>query len=150
MEPDLSQTNGRYSRAASEARSKNPLGVSRKEGWLVLTVAAGAGVLLAVSFQAHSWEWGGIIRLVSQIGFLVLLVTVISGIAPARGVHPVGHRLRLLVAGAFATLVAVIGGWFWTVPQVHGASWTVTTTVAIIAVMPLALIGVQLIAKGRK
>lgn len=148
MESDRTQTNNRFSSAAHEARGRTPIGVARKEGWLVLTVAAGAGVLLAVSFQAHSWEWGGIIRLLTQIGFLVLLVTVISQLAAARGVHPAGHRLRMVLAGAFATVVAVIGGWFWIVPPTHHTSRFITTAVAVLAVMPLALRGAQLIAKA--
>ncbi|GAA2115099.1 hypothetical protein GCM10009824_12830 [Kocuria atrinae] len=113
-------------------------------------MAAGAAALLAVSFQAHSWEWGGLIRLLSQIAFLILLFVVISRIAAARGVHPVGHRLRLLGAGVFSTVVAMIAGWFWTVPQTHDTSWVVTTAVAVIAVVPLLLIGGQLVMRGSR
>lgn len=141
-------SSGRFTEAARVARTRPPKGVSRREGWLILIQALGGGALLSISFQSHAWEWGGIIRFLAQGAFLAMIIMVTGQLAAARGVHPLGHRRRVILAGVLPVLVAAIGGWFWIVPPSHDTPWPVTTAVAILSIVPFAAVGLQLISKG--
>lgn len=150
MEETETRGKGRLSETAHAARVSNPRGVSPKEGWLILLQASGIAVLLTVTFQSHSWEWGGIIRLLTQGAFLVFIVVVTSRMAMARRVHPLGHKRRILLAHILPVLAALIGGWFWTVPPSHDTSWGATTAVAVLSCLPLAAVGLHLISQGNR
>lgn len=104
----------------------------------------------AVLFQALAFEWGGILR-------FALLFLMIFGLAwlglqrrGAEGVHPRGHRRAVLLAGAWAFLVATVAGWFWIAQGEHTVGWPLTTAVSALAFAPLVLVGWRLVrAAGR-
>lgn len=146
----MTRGKGDFTQAVQAARTRTPRGISPKEGWLTLVHAMGITALLAITFQSHSWEWGGIIRLLTQGAFLVFIIAITSRIAMARRVHPRGHERRNILAGTLPFLAAVIGGWFWIVPSSHDMSWMVTTAVAVLSCLPLAAVGLHLIVQGNR
>ena len=148
MEETGTKGRGHFAQAAQAARARTPRGVSPKEGWLILLEAGGIATFLTITFQSHSWEWGGIIRFLAQGAFLVFIVVITSRMARARRVHPLGHKRRTILAGLLPVLAALIGGWFWTVPSSHDTSWVVTTAVAVLSCLPLAAVGLHLISQG--
>lgn len=139
-----------FTHTAHLAQSGNPRNISKAEGWLLVVQSMGIAVLLAVSFQSHLWEWGGIIRMLAQIVFIILIILVSRGLAKTRRVHPRGFKWRLTCAGILPVVVAVIGGWFWTAPTFHDTSWIITTAVAVGASLPGALVGLELVVRGNK
>ena len=139
-----------YTHTAHLAQSGNPRNISQAEGGLLVVQSMGIAVLLAVSFQSHLWEWGGIIRMLAQIVFIILIILVSRGLAKTRRVHPRGFKRRLTCAGILPVVVAVIGGWFWTAPTFHDTSWIITTAVAVGASLPGALVGLELVVRGNK
>ncbi len=139
-----------FTHTAHLAQSGNPRNISQAERWLLVVQSMGIAVLLAVSFQSHLWEWGGIIRMLAQIVFIILIILVSRGLAKTRRVHPRGFKWRLTCAGILPVVVAVIGGWFWTAPTFHDTSWIITTAVAVGASLPGALVGLELVVRGNK
>lgn len=139
----------RFSSAAARSRTTAPRGVSATEGWWLVVIAVGLGVSHAFIYQSHAFEWGGILR------SLVLLLS-ITGLAwvgmrasAARRVRPRGHGRLLGLAGAWGVLVVLVAGWFWIVPaQGHEVGWVVTSLVAVIGVLPIALVGLRLVRLG--
>lgn len=150
MEPTQGTRQGRFSRAAAEARSKAPAGVSSREGWFIVGYAVVAAVALSVIFNVQSSEWSGVIRIGAQAIFLVLVILLTTRIANARGVHPRGFRRRLLVSVAIVVVFAVMGGWFWIVPDSHSTPWYVVTALTVLCLLPLAAVGLELVRAGRK
>lgn len=141
----------RFSEAAQQARTSTPRGVSAREGWWIVGLAVTLGVSHAFVYQSHALEWGGILR------FLVLFLT-IFGVAwvglqrrAAERVHPAGHGRLLALALAWGVLVVGVAGWFWIVPAGgHPVGWPVTSLVAAVGVLPLALVGLRLVRAGHE
>ncbi|WP_143336768.1 hypothetical protein [Corynebacterium pacaense] len=107
-------------------------------------------VFMTVIFQSHFWDWGGIIRFFAQAVFLVFIALVTRCMVTVRRVHPLGHRRLIIAACALPMAAVVIGGWFWIVPLNHGTSWMITTAVAVVSCLPLAVVGLRLIRQGKK
>lgn len=139
----------RFSDAAQEARKSAPRGVSAREGWWIVGLAVVLGLSHAFLYQSHAFEWGGI------LSFLVLFLTIAAIVwvslqrRAAERVHPTGHGRLLALAAAWGVLVILVAGWFWIVPAGgHTAGWLVTSLVATIGVLPLALVGLRLVRAG--
>lgn len=139
----------RFSEAAQDARRSSPRGVSAREGWWVIALAVVLGVSHAFVYQSHAFEWGGILR--SLVLFLTIFGIAWVGLQrrAAERVHPAGHGRLLALALIWGVLVVGVAGWFWIVPaQGHPVGWPVTSLVAALGVLPLALVGLRLVSLG--
>lgn len=146
MEKSLSS--GRFTTAAGLGAA--PRGVSQAEGWWIIGIAVTLTVLHAVMFQTAAMEWGGIIRFVVVLGMIVASTWLGRRRRSAERVHPRNHRRNLYLAGGWAILLVVIGGWFWTAQASGGeAGWILTTASAVLAFAPLAWVGWRLVQAGR-
>lgn len=137
---------GRFSQAAQQAAGGGARGVSRAEGWWLVGLAVVLGACHAFLYQSHAFEWGGILR------WLVLFVTITAvawvglQVTAARRVHPRGHARWLAAAMLWALLVVLVAGWWWIVPdEGHEVAWGPTSLVAMVGVLPLALVGLRLV-----
>lgn len=146
----MDQRSARFSHAAAQARERNPRGVSKKEGWLIILQASASVVMMSIFFQAHNWYWGGILNFASVGVFLILAVMMSTRMARVRAVHPTGHRRRLLLASLLPLLAIAIGGWYWTSHAPHSGSWLLTTSVAVLSCVPLVVLGYSLVARGNR
>lgn len=144
-----SNPDARFSSATTGAA--RPVGVNRSEGWWIIALAVALFVAHAFLFQALAFEWGGILR------FAVLALLIVSttwlGLQrrSSEGVHPRHHTTTLLLAGAWAMLVAVGAGWFWVAQgQGQDVAWPITTAVSALAFAPLAVVGWRLVRAGSR
>lgn len=144
----MDETSARFSHAAEQARGRNPRAISTREGRLIILQAIASVVMMSIFFQAHNWYWGRIINFAS-VGVLLILTAMMSTrMARVRGVHPAGHRRRLLLASLLPLLAIGIGWWYWTSHAPHSGSWLLTTPVAMLSYIPLIMVGYSLITRG--
>ncbi|MEX3562584.1 hypothetical protein [Corynebacterium phoceense] len=138
---------GRFSSAAKAA---TPLAhVNKREGILLLVLAASSAVLLAVNFQAANWEWGGLIRAVVVALYLFVLCLVIVPLQQARKAHPRGFMAKLVAALGFIVVAFLFLDLVW--PRwvnPHDTHWAVTTLVAVLCAAPAGWCGLYLLRKG--
>jgi hypothetical protein len=137
-------------RAEQSGRGAVPRGVSATEGRWVVALAAAQAAMLAVTFQAASWPWGGLAQMAASVALLVVLVVVAAARGRRGSVHPRGYHRRVLLAGAWGVLVTGVGGLLGrsglvTVPGPP----LVTTLVAVAAVLPLGWVGYGLVRAAR-
>lgn len=144
----MGQAGTHFSHAAAQTRERNPRGISTREGRLMILQAIASVVMMSIFFQAHNWHWGGIINFASVGVFLILTIMMPTRMARVRGVHPTGHKWRLLLASLLPLLTIIIGGWHWTLYAPHSASWLLTTSVAVLSYIPLIMVGYSLIIQG--
>lgn len=146
--PDVAHTG--LTAAADRTARRRPDGVSAREGVLVVASAVLVGILLAVGYQAPAMAWGGIV--VATVSMVLAMALPFLAVARRRSerVHPRGHRRRVALAGGWGVLVAGVAGYVWQSGLVDAsAPWWLTTTVAVAAVLPLALVGVGLVRAAR-
>lgn len=115
---------------------------------MVFAVVLGASHALV--YQSHAFEWGGLLRSLVLLGTMVAIVWLGAKGSAARRVRPRGHARSLWLAGAWAMIVVLVAGWFWIVPaDGQDAGPAVTTLVALVGVLPLALVGLRLVRLSR-
>ena len=129
---------------------RSPRDTSAREGLLVIAMAGLAFTLLAVIFQMSRLEWGGLIGAGTALLFSALLPFVAVARRRNERAHPRGYGRRLAAAGAWATLVAGVGGFLWRsyLVEIAAPAW-LTTLVALAAVVPMAGLGLSLVRAAR-
>ena len=116
----------------------------------MIAIAGLVFTLLAVVFQMSRLEWGGLIG----AGTALLCSALLPFVAVARRrnerAHPRGYGRRLAAAGAWATLIAGVGGFLWRsdLVEIAAPAW-LTTLVALAAVVPMAGLGLNLVRAAR-
>jgi hypothetical protein len=134
--------------AAKESSKRLEGAVSTAEGWWTVASAGLVSLLVAIALRAgHGATGTGPI-------FLLLLVPVVRFVAThrrsAERVHPRMYRQWYVAAWLWSMVVAVAAFWYWVSrePQPSGPLW-LTSAVALVAALPLALVGARLVAGGR-
>ncbi|AKT52430.1 hypothetical protein [Arsenicicoccus sp. oral taxon 190] len=140
----------RFTRAAAEAASAHPQGVSRTEGWYLVGTAALFGACHALLYQTHGMAWGGIIRFAALFLTIAGVTWLLRATHAHRQVHPRGHRAAMVAALSWMLAVVLVAGWAWIVPAAgHDVGWAWTSLVALTGVLPLALVGLRLVRAFR-
>ncbi len=129
---------------------RSPRDTSTREGLLVIAVAGLVFTLLAVIFQMSRLEWGGLIGAGAALLFSALLPFVAVARRRNERAHPRGYGRRLAVAGSWAALVAGVGGFLWRsdLIEIAAPAW-LTTLAALVAVVPMAGLGLSLVRASR-
>lgn len=130
-----------------------PVGVSIREGRLLVSWACFQLVVVAALFQAaNAPAWSGVLTFILLIAFVLAQVAWSLLVTRARRVHPLGFNAMSRAAGMWSVLLVVIGGWFWIAQGPHATAIWVTTVTALIALAPSIALGIRLIicAKSRR
>jgi predicted neutral ceramidase superfamily lipid hydrolase len=111
---------------------------------LTITSAALAFVMIA-----------GALRTGRGVGYGFVLVTTPVAILLARSrrsavrVHPRKYHRSYSMATVWCLIVAVAAYWYWVLRDPKGPPLWLTTAVALVAAVPLALVGQRLVGGGR-
>jgi hypothetical protein len=98
----------------------------------------------------------GALRTGHGVGYGYMLVVLPVAVILARyrrsaeRVHPLRYRRWYALASAWCVVVSLTGFWYWVLLDRQGAGplWA-TCAAALVAVLPLALVGARLVAGGR-
>ena len=130
---------------AKESASRLEGALSTGEGWWTIGSAALALVIIS-----------GALRTGQGVGYGYMLVVPTAAVILARyrrsaeRVHPRKYQLWYSMASVWCLVFGVAGGWYWLIwdPQGPRPVW-LTCAVALVAALPLALVGGRLVAGSR-
>jgi hypothetical protein len=147
--PDNTPTSGadaaRRLAEAKESSRRLKGAVSTTEGWWTIASAGLAFVVVAVALRTGHG---------AGPGYLLVLPPVVILLAryrrSAARVHPRKYQQWYAMASVWCLVVAVAAFWYWVLrdPQQPGPLG-LTSAAALVAALPLAIVGARLVAGGR-